>query len=98
MSFIFAAAGITLILLAFGLWEGRRIGRTHGRCASRDISLMASMRLVIWAMAMSIAGLVLVPAAHAPEVRIAFVSADLMLGAAVYLLRRQAQRAMHDVR
>jgi hypothetical protein len=67
-------------------------------CASNDISHMASRRLLVWAIAMSIAGLVLVPAAHEPAVRTAFLVADLVLGVALLLLRRQAQRSSHQVR
>lgn len=98
LSFIFAAAGITLILLVFGAWDARRIARSHAECASRDISLVASTRLLVWAIALSVAGLVLVPAAHAPEVRIVFVGADLILAVALLLLRRQAQRSAHALR
>ena len=98
MSFVFAAVGVTLILLVFGVLDARRIGRAHGDCASRDIGLMASTRLLVWAIALSVAGLVLVPAAHAPEARIALIGADLVFGAAVLILRREAHRTTHDFR
>lgn len=98
MSFVFAAVGVTLILLAFGAWDARRIARSHAECASRDIGLMASARLLVWAIALSVAGLVLVPAAHAPEARIALIGADLVLGAAVLILRREAHRTTHYLR
>ena len=98
MSFIFATVGVTLILLGFSLWDARRIGRSHAACASRDVSLMASTRLLVWGIAVSVVALVLVPAAHAPEARIALVSADLVLIAAVLLLRREAHRSTHDLR
>ena len=98
MSFIFASLGITIVLAAFGVWDARRIARRHAQCASRDISLMASTRLLVWGIAVSVAALVLVPAAHAPEARIALVSADLVLIAAVLLLRREAHRTTHALR
>ena len=98
LSFIFATVGVTLILLVFGVWDARRIGRSHAACASRDVSLMASSRLLVWGIAVSVAGLVLVPAAHAPEVRFALIGADLVLGAAVLILRREAHRTTHDLR
>ena len=59
---------------------------------------MASSRLLVWGIALSLAAAVLVPAAHALEARVALVGADLVFGAAVLLLHREARRSTHDVR
>lgn len=95
MSFIFAIAGITLILSLFGVRDARRIRRSHAECAARDINLMASTRLLVWGIGMSLAVLALLPAASATEARIALVGADVVLVAAVVLLQREARRSTH---
>ncbi len=95
MSFIFATAGITLILLLFGVRDARQIRRTHAVCAARDVSLMASTRLLVWGIGMSLAVLALLPAASATEARVAVVGADVVLVIAVVLLRREAKSLTH---
>ncbi|MDQ2951904.1 MAG: hypothetical protein M3R54_06535 [Chloroflexota bacterium] len=96
MSFIFATAIVTLILLVFGLGEARRIRRSHGTCASRDIGIMASQRLLVWVIALSVIDVALVPAARALAFPI--VTADMVLVIGVLYLRRQMHRFAHDLR
>lgn len=96
LSFIFATAVVTLILLLLGLWDARRIRRSHGACASRDIGLMASQRLLVWVIALSAIDIALIPAARA--LAIAIVTADVVLMIGVLFLRRQMHGVAHDLR
>jgi uncharacterized sodium:solute symporter family permease YidK len=95
MSVLVASLGCTLILVLFGFREADRIRRTHGSCAQLDLASFAAARLLSWAIVMSVVALALLPAASGADTRLLIIAGDVVLGSAVFVIRRANRARVH---
>lgn len=98
MTFAFVAFFLALSATLFGLRQVRALRRTHGPgCVERDEGHAWAGRLLTWGVAMSIAGIALVPGASDPQAIAALLALDIPLIAGVVVLRRRERWLPHEL-